>query len=79
MVGKKHQRHVCNMPYGDTDGTRLGNVGGKNKARKKKNFTLTLEQFHQLVWEDHSPQEIAKQMQVNPDIIINYFKDEGLI
>ncbi len=80
MVGKKHQQHLCNMPYGDKDGTRLDHVGGKNKPRSNKSDNKKLEkQIEELIWNDYSYQQIAKELKVNPDIIKDYFKSEGLI
>ncbi|MDN4142197.1 adenylate kinase [Bacillus velezensis] len=78
MVGKDHQRHVCGVPYGDKNGERLQHAGGRRKS-KKKEPSITIDQFKKLVWEDYTPQQIAQKMQVNPKIVIYYFKHEGLI
>jgi NACalpha-BTF3-like transcription factor len=77
MLGEDHQKHVCTMPYGDKDGERLEKVGGRYKSKKKN--TLNADQFYNMVWNDYTYKEIAKKLQVNPDIIEYYFKEEGLI
>jgi hypothetical protein len=77
IVGKEHQRHSCNMPYGDKDGERLFKVGGKNKTKKKE--TLNVNQFYNLVWNDYTYKEIAQELKINPNIVKDYFEKEGLI
>ncbi|MEA3319429.1 MAG: adenylate kinase [Bacillota bacterium] len=77
MVGKYHQQHLCNMPYGDKNGERLQSVGHRPKTKKKD--SLKIEQLNKLIWEDYSYQQIAKEFQINPNIVKGYFKDEGLI
>lgn len=86
MLGKEHQRHVCNMPYGDYHGLRLATVPkrgdgvtrSRGKKKPKENGKKRAELFHEMIWNDHTPQEIAKTLQVNPAIIKNYFEREGL-
>ena len=79
MVGKKHYRHACGMPYGNLFGERLLNVGGRHTKRKTSNAKIDLELFKNLVWDDYTPQQVAQKLKVNPNIIIDYFKKEGLI
>jgi hypothetical protein len=78
MLGEDHQKHVCTMPYGDREGERLSSVSGKQKPRKKKN-TLNVDQFYSMVWNDYTYKEIAQAFKINPNIIKEYFKAEGLI
>lgn len=78
MLGEDHQKHVCTMPYGDKDGKRLSSVRGKQTSRKKKN-TLNVNQFYSMVWNDYTYKEIAQEFIINPNIIKEYFKAEGLI
>ena len=77
ILGEDHQKHICSMPYGDKDGERLEKVGGKNKTKKKE--TLNVNQFYNLVWNDYTYQQIAKELKINPNIVKDYFKAEGLI
>lgn len=77
MVGKDHQQHLCNMPYGDKNGERLGRVGARNKTKKKE--TLNIEHLNKMIWEDYTYQQIASELKINPDIVKDYFKQEGLI
>lgn len=81
MVGKESQRHLCNFPYGDKHGARTSHVNNarQNKTKKKKKESFNIDQLNEMVWNDHSPHEIAQKLQVNPKIIKDYFKDEGLI
>jgi uncharacterized Zn finger protein (UPF0148 family) len=84
MVGKKHQRHVCNMPYGDSKGMRksqVSSVSHKPKVRKtKKNEAkFTMERLNELIYEDYTYKQIASEFKINPDIIKDYFIQEGLI
>lgn len=80
---KEHQRHVCGMPYSTIYGERYASVsavkpniktkGGKKQAKKQA------ELFDQLIWQDYSYKEIAKELQVNPKMVKDYFISEGLI
>jgi hypothetical protein len=76
---KEHQRHVCNMPYGTVSGERLAYVSTVHKPKGKNQAKKQAELFHQMIWDDYSPQEIAKELQVNTEIIKHYFIEEGLI
>lgn len=51
----------------------------KYKPREKKKNTVVFNNFHQMIWDDYTPQEIAKELKVNPNIIKEYFVTEGLI
>ncbi|EKN67393.1 adenylate kinase [Schinkia azotoformans] len=79
IVGKEHQRHECGMPYGDHYGERLTKVSVTHNRKKNKSAVIKPEEFNRLIWEDYSYQQIAQELQVNPNIIKDYFKDEGLI
>jgi hypothetical protein len=83
MVGKDHQRHVCGMPYGDKNGNRLGVVPKRGDSfgakGKKKKETIKIDQVNKMIWEDYTYQQIAKELKVNPDIVEDHFKKEGLI
>lgn len=77
MVGQDHQRHHCHKPYGNAEGTRNGYVSTIRKTKKGKNLDLAL--LDKMVWEDYTFQQIAQEFQVNPLIIKDYFKAEGLL
>lgn len=81
MVGKKHQLHKCHKPYGDKNGERLDRVSSVNKVRKskKKDQQAILAKINSLIWNDYTYQQIAQELKVNPNIIKDYFKSEGLI
>lgn len=81
MVGKESQRHVCNVPYGDSQGERLLSVSSTKVHKKKKadQSEAIWEQFYQMVIEDFTYQQIASKLKVNPEIIKDYFLKEGLI
>lgn len=78
VVGKVHQRHECDLPYGDVNGNRLQTVGHKNKPRNKKN-KATGERFYNMVIEDYTPKQIAKELDIPFAMVTDYFKGEGLI
>ncbi|SNT58740.1 hypothetical protein SAMN05444672_1745 [Bacillus sp. OK838] len=79
IVGKDHQKHVCTMPYGDKYGERLFKVGGGKHKPRKKNKGVTGERFYELVINDYTPNEIAKELEIPFALVIDYFKGEGLI
>lgn len=83
MIGKDHQKHICTMPYGDSFGTRLQQAShGKNahqKRKKQMNPDKIVKRLYEMIIEDYKPHEIAKELQVNPAIIKDHFKAEGLI
>ncbi|RHW36676.1 adenylate kinase [Lysinibacillus yapensis] len=80
MLGKQHQQHLCNMPYGDKNGERLEHVSARHKAKgKKKDQQALLNKVNEMIWEDYSYQQIAQELKVNPNILKHYFKSEGLI
>ncbi|WP_239421745.1 adenylate kinase [Bacillus sp. CGMCC 1.16541] len=78
MVGKEHQRHLCHHPYGDRNGTRVQHIIGKHKVKKKQQ-PVNLEQLNEMIWNDYSYKQIAEKLTVNPKLIKDYFKSEGLI
>ncbi|WP_163528810.1 hypothetical protein [Halobacillus ihumii] len=77
MLGADHQKHICTMPYGNSYGERLASVS-TIKNRKKKG-TLNINQFYEMVWNDYTYKEIAQTLKINPDIVEDYFKSNGLI
>ncbi|MDQ4485749.1 adenylate kinase, partial [Bacillus cereus] len=83
MIGKDSQRHICTMPYGDSFGTRLNTVGNSkiasHKRKKQMNPDKMAKRLYEMIIEDYKPHEIAKELQVNPAIIKDHFKAEGLI
>lgn len=81
MLGKKHQQHLCNMPYGNKNGERTIHVSSIKKHKKKDNKQAVnvAVQLEEMIWNDFSYKEIAQVLQVNPVIIKDYFENEGLI
>lgn len=77
---KEHQRHECGKVYGTVYGERYLSVSSIKTRRKVKNLSKQREQqFYEMIWNDYSPQEIAQELKVNPNIIKEYFIKEGLI
>ncbi|WP_423060061.1 adenylate kinase (plasmid) [Bacillus cereus] len=83
MIGKDHQKHICTMPYGDSFGNRLSYANrGKNAPQKRKkqiNPDKIAKRLYGMIIEDYTPKQIAQELQVNPNIIKDHFKAEGLI
>lgn len=81
MVGENaNQRHRCHKPYGTTHGkSTSSSVSAVSIKSKKKKASLDIAELDRMVWEDYSYQEIAKELQINPKIIKNYFIEEGLL
>ncbi|WP_088325005.1 MULTISPECIES: adenylate kinase [Bacillus cereus group] len=83
MIGKDSQRHICTLPYGDSFGTRLNTVGNSKispqKRKKQMNPGKMAKRLYEMIIEDYKPHEIARELQVNPAIIKDHFKAEGLI
>ena len=83
MIGKDHQKHICTMPYGDSFGTRLQHASSSkmvsHKRRKKEYPNKIAQRLYQMIIEDYTPKQIAQELQVNPNIIKDHFKAEGLI
>ncbi|MEX6700191.1 adenylate kinase [Peribacillus frigoritolerans] len=81
MVGENaNQRHRCHRPYGTTHGkSTSSSVSAVSTRSKKKKASLDIAELDRMVWEDYSYQQIAKELQVNPKIIKDYFIREGLI
>lgn len=78
MIGEEHQLHVCNMPYGDRYGERFSKVSTVHKSRKRKG-TLNVDHLYKMIWEDYTYQHIARELQINPNIVKDHFREEGLI
>ena len=80
MVGSEFQRHLCGFPYG-VNGERTVTVrGGRQNGNKKSKGSVDVgKRFNEMIWKDYTFQQIAKELQVNPDIIQDYFRTEGLI
>jgi hypothetical protein len=74
----KNQHHECGVPLGDKHGNRLSASGGKGN-RKSKKPSIDVKQFQEMIWNDFTPEQIAKEFQINPNIIKDYFIEEGLI
>ncbi|MEB9439698.1 hypothetical protein [Bacillus cereus] len=83
MIGKDSQRHICTLPYGDSFGTRLNTVGNSKispqKRKKQMNPDKMAKRLYEMIIEDYKPHEIARELKVNPAIIKDHFKAEGLI
>jgi hypothetical protein len=81
IVGKDHQRHECGMPYGTVEGERFHSVSAikQKRTKKSKKPSIDVKQFQELIWNDNTPEQIAKELQINPNIIKDYFVTEGLI
>ena len=84
MVGSDFQRHLCGFPYGvngeRTMTVRGGRDNGTIKGNKKSKKSVDVwKRFYEMIWEDYTFQQIAKELQVNPDVIQDYFRTEGLI
>ncbi|OZT14407.1 adenylate kinase [Priestia aryabhattai] len=86
MVGKDHQQHVCNKPYGTANGKRTSSVSAikgsnprRSKKKKDKGTKIDMELLNKMIWEDYTYQQIASELKINPNIVRNYFKSEGLI
>ncbi len=73
---KEHQRHEC---YANTYGDIYGERNVSSRHIKKKNNKATVKRFNQMIWDDYTPQEIAKELKLNSRMVIQYFKEEGLI
>lgn len=78
IIGKDHQRHTCYRPYGTTNGKR-DKLVSTLKINKKKGTDIDLKQLNEMIWEDYSYKQIATKLKVNPNIIKDHFKAEGLI
>ncbi|TKC18176.1 adenylate kinase [Robertmurraya kyonggiensis] len=77
IVGKQHQRHACGLPYSDQNGERLKSVSKRHRIKKKETFKI--DDLYKMIWNDYGYKEIAQELRVNPIIIKDYFKSEGLI
>ncbi|MGG0788277.1 adenylate kinase [Peribacillus simplex] len=51
----------------------------KEGQKQKESIALRSKKFYELVWNDYTYQKIAKELQVNPQIIKDHFIREGLI
>jgi len=79
MVGKDSRRHVCTLPYADQYGTRLSHVSTVHYKRKKKKSVNVGDQLYQMILEDYTYQQIAKELGLNPVLVKDHFQKEGLI
>lgn len=82
MLGKDHQKHICTMPYGDKFGNRFTHVSTffRNNSKKKKvNSDIVAKRFNEMIFNDYTYQEIAKELDLTPELVKEYFKAEGLI
>lgn len=81
MVSKEHQHHACHKPYGDKNGERLEKVSSIHKPRKTsvKQQRHTLDKVNSMIRNDCTYRVIAQELKVNPEILKDYFKSEGLI
>lgn len=73
------------MPYGTHSGERKANVSSfkshnsKRSKKKKKDNDLNIKLLNKMIWEDYTYRQIAKELNINPNIVRDYFKSEGLI
>lgn len=85
MIGKEHQRHECNKPYGTFYGDRnsyvstLKDTKGKKRKKKKVNSEKVSERFNEMILNDCTYQEIAKELDLTPKLVKEYFISEGLM
>jgi hypothetical protein len=86
MVGKDHQRHICHMPYGDSNGVRFATVpkrgeGNQTKrtVKKEKESKVSIDRLNEMIYEDYTYKQIAQEFKINPNIIKDHFVQEGLI
>ncbi|AOZ89326.1 adenylate kinase [Bacillus xiamenensis] len=79
MIGKEHQQHKCNYPYGDINGERFQIVSSSRNKRKKNSSKATSERFYEMVINDYTPKEIAKELDIPLVLVMDYFNKEGLI
>jgi hypothetical protein len=79
IVGKDHQKHICTMPYGDFHGELLGSVGFRPTRQNKKKSEDKGKKFYEMVINDYTPKEIAKELDIPLHFVKDYFNDEGLI
>ena len=77
MINSLYQRHECGERYAGQAGSRGNSKNGKSKKKKKE--TVTIDQFNKMVWDDMTHQEITQKLKVNPKIVKDWFKAEGLI
>ncbi|MCU5203397.1 hypothetical protein, partial [Bacillus paranthracis] len=73
----------CTMPYGYRTGERLNKVGHSKitpqKQKKKVDPEKVEKRVYEMIIEIYTPQQIATDLKVNPTIIKDHFKAEGLI
>ncbi|MEC2348775.1 hypothetical protein [Bacillus toyonensis] len=71
------------MPYGERTGERLNKIGhGKvtpQKQKKKVDPEKVVKRVYEMIIESYTPQQIATKLKVNPTIIKDHFKAEGLV
>ena len=79
MIGKDSRRHICTLPYGDFYGNRLSQVSSKHHKKKKKDSVNMGNRLYEMIIEDFTYQQIAKELGVNPVLIKDHFQKEGLL
>jgi hypothetical protein len=76
MVGKEHQQHKCNYPYGDIRGERLKGVGSRHNHKRNRNNKIDgaklVAKLDKLLKEGCPYWEIRKQTGVDIQIIKCY-------
>jgi hypothetical protein len=85
LVGKDSQRHVCNMPYGDSYGVRNQYVSSrgatnknKNAGTKRKLSESVKQQIIELFKQGLGVRQIAQQLNIATGSVSYYIKKEGL-
>lgn len=81
LVGKESQRHICDMPYGDSFGVRNQYVtsrGVTNTGTKRKLSESVKQQIIQLAKQGLGVRQIARQLNIATGSVSYYIKKEGL-
>jgi hypothetical protein len=79
MVGRDSRRHVCTLPYADHCGNRFSQVSFIHRKKKKKDSVNVGNRLYEMILKDFTYQQIAKELGVNPALVKDHFKKEGLI
>ena len=77
MVGKEHQRHACNKPYGTVNGERTYHVSTIKKTKNKNgkgHIKQIIQQLDQLIEQGVQPKSIARQLELNYHLVNDYIK-----
>lgn len=83
LVGKDSQRHVCNMPYGDSFGVRNQYVTSrgatnKNAGTKRKLSESVKQEIIQLAKQGLGVRQIARQLNIATGSASYHLKKAGL-